>query len=370
MKRCSVVRLAVSCGVTIAACGCAQLAGLTGDYEVGNPGAGAQIGMAGAGDVGASGGDAGASGEGGASGERSAHGGAPAAGSANGGAATAGNANGGTSGAASGGTSAGGANVGGMSVAGAGGAVSTAGGPVFISSTQFHDSASGDGNAAGHLSDATFDKPPGLAEGDFMLAFFGVDHHLSNVSTDYFAAQGWTLFDQQGDYGGDGQGTYLLYKFAGASEPAQIVIAGLNTNHFGLQGLLSAYRGVNTASPVNVYKTLVVPAGDDVAQVDTPTPEVTTTVAHCLVIVGLSPDTTIDAPVIATWPLGFDENHVSVINPPNPFPDGWANIFAAERHVAAAGKVAQASFVWNITAPDAKKFYGSLAFTLALAPAP
>jgi hypothetical protein len=294
----------------------------------------------------------------GAGAEVGVNGGASPGGAANGGASAAGVGNGGSLGRA---------GSGGAGVAGSGDAPSE-GGPVFIGSAQFHDSASGEDNANGHLSDATFDKPSGTAEGDFMLAFFGVDHQLTNVSTEELAAQGWTLLDQHADFGTDGQGAYLMYRFASASEPAKIVLTAINTNHYGLQGLLSVYRGVNTADPVNAYQPLLVKTGAEVAHVDTPTPAVTTTVAHCLVIAGLAPDTMVDSPVITAWPVGFDENQVSVTNPPFPFPYGWTSIYAAERHVAVAGKVAAASFGWDIGVSDGKKYFGSLAFTLALAP--
>ena len=103
------------------------------------------------------------------------------------------------------------------------------------------------------------------------------------------------------------------------------------------------------------------------SHVDTPTPSVTTTGANCLVIVGLSPDSAIDAPAIASWPKSYDEFQVSVTNPANPYPYGWANIYQAERHVAAPAILPQASFGWDITGPD-KKYDGSLTFALALNP--
>ena len=337
------IRFAVSCGVAISACGCAQLAGLTGDYQVGSTGAGGEGASSGAGAVGASGGDA--------------SGGAPSTADA------------GASGEVNGGTSAGGSGNGGAH-AGSGGAPATGAGPVNIGSSQFHDSASGDSHASSMLTDATFAKPPGTAQGDFMLVFFGADHHLTKVGSEDLAAEGWTLLDQHEEYGGDGQAAYLIYKFAGATEPEQIIFTGINpaVDGDGVQGLLSVYRGVNKTNPVNDYSVLVLPSGgDNVTNVDTPTPTVTTTVAHCLVIAGLSPDSSIDAPVITAWPKDFDEQQVSVSNPPHPYPYGWANIYAAERHVPSAGVVPQASFSWHPTSSD-KKYFGSLAFTLALAP--
>jgi hypothetical protein len=87
-----------------------------------------------------------------------------------------------------------------------------------------------------------------------------------------------------------------------------------------------------------------------------------------LLIAGLSPDTAVDAPVVSNWPEGFDENQTSVNNPPHPYPNGWANIYTAERHLAQAGTVPASFFGWDITY-DGMSYYGALSFVLALAPA-
>ena len=110
----------------------------------------------------------------------------------------------------------------------------------------------------------------------------------------------------------------------------------------------------------------LVPSGAVGTQVMTTTPAITTTTANCLLIAGLSPDTTIDRPVISSWPQGFDENQVSVVNPGNPYPLGWANIFSAERHLQTAGTVPASSFNWTVT--DGGQYYGALSFVLALSP--
>jgi hypothetical protein len=253
-------------------------------------------------------------------------------------------------------------------VAGAGGG-SAGPGPVRIGFSEFHDSASGSDNASSHLANATFSKPVGTSLGDFMFVFFGADHSLSNLSGSDLNAAGWTLLDQHENYGTDGQATYLIYKFVSAAEPDPIVFNGINATPSGdgVQGLLSVYRGVNAASPVNAYEVTVVPTGDDKAvQVVTATPAITTTVANCLLIAGLSPDTTVDAPAIFSWPQGFVQNQVSVNNPAHPYPDGWANIYSAERPLAAAGAVPASGFGWTIM--SGAGYYGSLAFVLALAP--
>jgi hypothetical protein len=252
----------------------------------------------------------------------------------------------------------------------AGAAGNSAQGPVRIGFSEFHDSAAGSDNASSQLANATFAKPPGTAAGDFMLVFFGADHSLANLSGTDLSARGWTLVDQHEAVGTDGQGTYLMYKFAGASEPDPIVFADINSapSGNGVQGLLSVYRGVNAVMPVNAYEVNVIDSGaQDINQVSTPTPAITTTVAHCLLIAGLSPDSAVDAPVVTSWPDGFLDQ-VSVINPPHPYPGGWANIYAAERHLTAAGTVPASAFVWRPTL--ATSYYGALSFVVALAPAP
>jgi hypothetical protein len=111
----------------------------------------------------------------------------------------------------------------------------------------------------------------------------------------------------------------------------------------------------------------VVPTGKQtVTQVATATPTITTTVANCLLIAGLSPDTSVDAPVISAWPQGFGENQVSVNNPAHPYPFGWANIYSAERHLPAASAVPVSEFDWTIS--NGTGYFGALTFVLALAP--
>ena len=126
------------------------------------------------------------------------------------------------------------------------------------------------------------------------------------------------------------------------------------------------YRGVNALQPIDAYEVSVVQTGGGCTNFVTVTPAITTTVANCLLIAGLSPDTTVDRPVIKAWPAGFTENQVSVLNPSSPHPDGWANIYSAERHLTAAGTVDMSSFGWEST--SGSDYYGSLAFVLALAP--
>jgi hypothetical protein len=57
---------------------------------------------------------------------------------------------------------------------------------------------------------------------------------------------------------------------------------------------------------------------------------------------------------------------VSVLNPRSPHPDGWANIYSAQRQLAAAGSGGVSSFGWERT--SGTDYPGSLAFVLALAP--
>ena len=302
-----------------------------------------------------------------ASGGSDANGGTSTAGADN----TAGNVSpsGGKTNAGSGGT---------VGVAGAAGDTGAAGGdatgsgrgPTRVGFSVFHDSASGNDEASSKLADATFAKPKGTAPGDLMFVFFGCDHALRNLTGSHLAASGWTLQDQHEETGTDGQGTYLLYKFADGSEPDSIVFAGINEagSGNGVQGLLSVYRGVNKTAPINAYEVLVKSTGSDgPTHIVTETPAITTTTDDCLLIAGLSPDTAIDAPVVTMWPEGFDENHVSVQNPPAPYPNGWANIYSAERHVGKAGTVPGSAFAWDFSY-DGTQYYGSLTFVIALSP--
>lgn len=251
-----------------------------------------------------------------------------------------------------------------------GGATGNPPGPVRIGVSIYHDSAGGSDDASGDSTDAKFTKPEATQPGDFMLVFFGVDHNLSNLSKADLAPSGWKLLDQHSGYGEDGQGAYLLYKVATDAEPDSIVFANVNPEHYGVQGLLSVYRGVNAANPVNAYVPAVLPTGSkNSTHVESPVPPITTSVDDCLLIAGLSPDTAIDAPMITMWPVGFEENLVSVTNPGPPMPNGWANIYSAERHLPTAGVVPASAFGWDMTY-GGEEYYGSLTFVLALAPAP
>jgi hypothetical protein len=249
------------------------------------------------------------------------------------------------------------------------GATGNARGPVRVGISMFHDSAGGDDDASADSVDASFAKPPGTKPGDFMLVFFGADHEL-NISKAGLAPSGWKLLAEQAGYGTDGQGTYLLYKVATDAEPDPIVFAGVDPKHYGIQGLLSVYRGVDPTNPINDYAANVLKTGSaSSTEVETPTPPITTNVDDCLLIAGLSPDTAVDAPTISTWPAGFDENQVSVTNPAHPLPNGWANIYSAERHQSKAGAVPTSAFGWKLTY-GGQEYYGSMTFVVALAPTP
>lgn len=363
MKRPRLIRLTWGCGIGVAVLGCAQIAGVGGDYRLETAGAGGQDGGK-AGTTSSSGGT-------GARGGADSRGGDHASPDGSGGSGAAVTASGGSSGESSAGNdSAGESNAGGESSAGAGG---TAGngvkGPVRVGYSEFHDSAFGNDNASSHLADASFALPADTRAGDLLLVFFGADHSLRNLSGTDLDAVGWKLIDQKSDYGTDGQATYLMYKFAGDAEPDPIVFPGINETPSGngVQGLLSVYRGVNRTNPINAFEHNEISEGEaGVAMATTPTPSVTTTVDGCLLIAGLSPDSRIDAPVVSSWPDGFVEDQVSVVNPRYPYPLGWANIYSAERHLARAGKVPESQFVWSTG--EMQEWFGALTFVLALAP--
>ena len=251
-----------------------------------------------------------------------------------------------------------------------GGAGNT-GAPYRVGFSIFSDSASGSDHAAGSKTDATFAKPVGTEAGDLLFVFFGSDHTLKLDGAE-LEADGWTLLDQHGEQGEDGQGTYLVYKLADGSEPDPIVFSAINDAQYtnGVQGLLSVYRGVDTTAPINGYDVETVDLGSDTSvHVETPTPAITTSVANCLLIAGLSPDSAIDAPLISSWPEGFSDNPMSVTNPPNPYPDGWANIYSIERDMPDAGTLPASYFGWEIT-NGSKLYFGALSFIVALAPVP
>ena len=385
------VFLALCCGVAGAAPGCTQIAGLGGDYRHGTSGgSGALGGGAGLGgsSAGMGGTSAGTAGDSGAGGEGAA--GSDGAGTSGSDAGKGGTSAGvGGSGAGRGGTSAG---TGGDSVdvAGQGGEPSSAGGtagnaasagmsgsagagaawvgPVRVGYSKFSDSSTDPDHANGSVPDVTFEKPPETREGDLMLAFFGVDHELY-IDSAALEANHWTILVAEGGVGTDGQGTYLMSKFAEADEPDMIVFNGVNPALYGLQALLTVYRGVNHDRPVDIYDIAGTAdeGADGVTRVSTPTPALTTTVPNCLLLAGLSPDSLVDSPVIVTWPDGF-ANALEVKNKNLPWPNGWANIYLAERPWEEPSTFPASSIVWDIKAGE--RYYGAVSFMLALAPEP
>jgi hypothetical protein len=56
-----------------------------------------------------------------------------------------------------------------------------------------------------------------------------------------------------------------------------------------------------------------------------------------------------------------------VVNPPNPYPNGWANIYAAERFLPDAGALPESAFAWDPIAQP-HRYAGALSFVLVLAP--
>lgn len=242
--------------------------------------------------------------------------------------------------------------------------------PHRVGSAMFHDSAGGFDQASANLPDATFALPEGVQAGDFMLVFFGADHTLSGLTGTELAARGWTLLDQLTEYGTDGQAIFLMYRFASDDESNPVVFPGINGEDggYGVQGLLTVYRGVNTVNPIEAYETHVDDSGsEDSTHVVTVTPALATVTPGCLGVAGFSPDSEVDAPTVSVWPAGFDDNQTSVMNPPHPYPNGWANIYTADRPLLDAGAIPESAFEWEITY-GGSRYFGAFTFMLALAP--
>ncbi len=92
-------------------------------------------------------------------------------------------------------------------------------------------------------------KPTGLQQGDFMIAFL----QAGGVSVNS-APSGWTLHDQT-SHGSQGAfNSWIYYKFAGASEPADYTwnLSGGDVTPAG--GAIAAFRGVSTNGPINAYE--------------------------------------------------------------------------------------------------------------------
>ncbi len=260
-----------------------------------------------------------------------------------------------TTGGSSGGTSTG--SSGGTTGSTTGSAAGAA--PTFIGSATFNGSSSN--------PNATFAAPAGISAGDFILVEFASDDALDNLDISTLAMNNWTLLDAHIDYGGDRQSSYLIYRFAGASEPASYSFNDL-TSGDDFQGLLRVYRGVNQSAPINAFEVFVDNVGDGgnpSANASTPTPAITTTVDNCLAIAGLAPDMVQDAPNVSVWPAGFDADQLSLVAPTIP---AWSNacLYSADQVLPTAGTLPASAFDWHLN--NGVLYSGSLTFVLALAP--
>lgn len=243
---------------------------------------------------------------------------------------------------------------------------------MLVGSSVFNASAYGSDNASAASADATLTVPAGTSAGDFMLMFLGSDSSLNHAP---LSSGGWTLYDYREDYGADGQSAYVVYRYATASEPASYLLSNVSPDgecgdgNCAFQVLLRVYRGVNATAPINAFQVVVDSTKTtNSADITTATAAITTTVANCLAICGLSPDVYFaDAPTITAWPAGFTQNQFSVINPPTPYPFGWANIYSAEQDLPAAGSLPGSAFQFHLNY-GGTVFGGSMSFVLALAP--
>jgi hypothetical protein len=97
----------------------------------------------------------------------------------------------------------------------------------------------------------TIDKPSGVVAGDVMIAYIQL-RHGDNVTFPFLSD--WTNGPQV-DFEGGGahHRCALLYKVAGASEPASYTFSlGSSTKVDGAAGAIVAFSGVDTSTPFDV----------------------------------------------------------------------------------------------------------------------
>lgn len=93
----------------------------------------------------------------------------------------------------------------------------------------------------------TVTKPTGLAVGDLMIAFVTINN--SGISS---APSGWTLFDSDASSVGEAWANYVYYKIATSGDVAASNFTWTAGGSAPCCGGISAYRNVDTTTPINV----------------------------------------------------------------------------------------------------------------------
>jgi hypothetical protein len=100
--------------------------------------------------------------------------------------------------------------------------------------------------ATGSNNNITIAKPTGVAQGDLLVAVFGIKTADGINST----PAGWTLLDSLLN---GGHGCAIYTKIAGSSEPTSYTWTYGSETWDEMGGAIAAYSGIDTTTPVEVY---------------------------------------------------------------------------------------------------------------------
>jgi hypothetical protein len=186
--------------------------------------------------------------------------------------------------------------------------------------------------------------PAGVVSGDLLVIQYSAA--TSAVTT---TPSGWTLLLGPTS-GSDGQGDKfsVFYRVAGASEPSSVTIA--KTTSGGGAGIMAAYSGVNTSSPIDASAAANLPSSGSSGT----TPSVTTTQTNTMLLrfywvwVSGSPNIT---------PAGTDTERYDVL-----FTTNGYKMELADSTQAASGASG------TTTATTSAGHFGGRGATVALAP--
>ncbi|MFA5365655.1 MAG: hypothetical protein WC325_10795, partial [Candidatus Bathyarchaeia archaeon] len=123
---------------------------------------------------------------------------------------------------------------------------------------------------------AQINKPAGTIQNDFMMALL-----VSTISNDagtsmVVAPTGWTLLTDYTQETYSGQHVYIYWKIAGASEPSSYTWTWASS--CGWVAQITTFRGVDTASPINVAGTVQQESSSSPTS-----PSITTSASNCMI---------------------------------------------------------------------------------------
>ena len=128
-----------------------------------------------------------------------------------------------------------------------------------------------------YSANSTIAKPAGVVAGDLMLAFLEADGNIGVADWSTLIPAGWTILYQELNGGVSLWWPMVAYKVAGGAEPASY---GFSFNTQAGRGVIAAWSGVSTTTPINVSAA----QNNSTSAATTACPSVTTTSGDCRLV--------------------------------------------------------------------------------------